>query len=55
MNIHQKLYIKEMKLELESVQSIYVQKITNFGYFRWLTIEEVDFLFRMFQFSHVLK
>jgi hypothetical protein len=40
--MYQKFYIKQMKLELEALQAIYVQKIT-FGYVGWLAIEDVNF------------
>jgi hypothetical protein len=37
-----KLYIKQMILELEVVQSIYVQKIMIFVHVGWLATEDVD-------------
>ena len=42
MSMYKKFYMKQMKLELEAVQSIYVKKITNFGNIGWLAIEDVD-------------
>jgi hypothetical protein len=43
MSMYHKFYIKQMNLELEEVQSVYVQKII-FGHVRWLAIEDVDIL-----------
>ena len=40
--MYQKFYIEPMKLELEAVQPIYVQKIMNFWHVGWLDIEDVD-------------
>ena len=45
MSTYQIFYIKQFKLELEAVQSIYVQNITNFGHVGWLIIEGV-YIFR---------
>ena len=42
MSMHHKFYIKQMNLELEVVQPIYVQKIRVFRHFARLTIEDVD-------------
>ena len=42
MSMYHKFYIKQMNLELEVVQPIYVQKITIFRYVRRLAIEDVN-------------
>ena len=42
MSMYHKFYMKQINLELEVVQSVYVQNITIFGYVGWLAIEDVD-------------
>ena len=38
MSIYHRFYIKQINLELEVEQSIYVQKIMVFGHIEWLAI-----------------
>ena len=44
MNTYHKFYIKQINLELEVVQPIYVQKIM-IGHVGWLTIEDSQDVF----------
>ena len=46
MSTYPKFYIKQMDLELEIGQPIYVQKIMIFGHVWWLAIEDVDIFLR---------
>ena len=52
MRMYHKFYIKLINLDLEVVQPIYVQKITNFGNVGMLNIKDVDiYLQGVFGFS----